>query len=66
MAIWKNSLEIRNIQAKGPCFNAMEKCHIYRTKQTGFLLNDIHADTYNPIFELLIARTSPGFGPPDH
>jgi hypothetical protein len=62
----ENSLEILNIQGKGSYLNTLERFHIYRTKQTGYLLNDIHADTYNPIFELLIEHSSPGSRPPDH
>jgi hypothetical protein len=63
---FENSLEILNMQEKGPHLNKLEKFNIYRTKQTGYLLNNIHADTYNPIFELLIDRSSPRFGPQDH
>jgi hypothetical protein len=39
--------------------NTLERSHIYRAKQTGYLLNDIHADTYNPIFEHLTDRSGP-------
>jgi hypothetical protein len=33
--------------------NTLEKYHIYKTKKTGHLLNDIYADTYNLIYEFL-------------
>jgi hypothetical protein len=62
----ENSLEILNIQEKGPYPNTTENFYIYRTKQTGYLFNDIHANTYKPIFELLIDRSRPGSGSPDH
>jgi hypothetical protein len=52
-----DSLEILSVQ-KVLYLNTLEKFHIYRTKQTGYLLNDIHADTYNAIFELLIDHCS--------
>jgi hypothetical protein len=48
----EDSLEIISIQEKGPYLNTLEKFHIYKIKQTGYLLNDIHTDTYHPIFEL--------------
>jgi hypothetical protein len=32
----ENSLEILNIQEKGPYLSTLEKFHIYRTKQTGY------------------------------
>jgi hypothetical protein len=52
-----------HLQEKGPYLNTLEKFRIYRTQQTAYLLNDIHANTYNPIFELLIDHTNPGSRP---
>jgi hypothetical protein len=50
----ENTLKILNTQEKGPYLNTLEKFHIYKTKKTGILLNDNYADTYNPIFKLLL------------
>jgi hypothetical protein len=41
-----------------------KKTHI-PTKWKSFLFNDIHTDTYNPIFELLTYSSSPESGHPD-
>jgi hypothetical protein len=50
----ENTLQILNTQGKGPYLNTLEKFHIYKTNKTDILLNDNYADTYNPIFELLL------------
>jgi hypothetical protein len=53
MTIWK-TLNILNIQKKGPFLYTSEKFHIYKTKKSGNLLNENCTDIYNPVFELLL------------
>jgi hypothetical protein len=49
-----DNLKMLNIKEKGPYLNTVEKFRIYKIKETGILINDDCADTYNPIFELLL------------
>jgi hypothetical protein len=37
----ENTLKILNVQRKGPHRNTLEKNHIYKTKETGRLLNEV-------------------------
>jgi hypothetical protein len=41
------------IERKGKHLNTLEKCHIYKISKEGIHMNDIHDETYNPIFEVI-------------
>jgi hypothetical protein len=50
----EDTLEILSLQRKGPHLITLEKFHIYKENKTDQLLNEVHTDQYNPLFELLI------------
>jgi hypothetical protein len=50
----ENTLNILNVEKKGPFLNTLEKFHIYKKQKTDNLLNESCTDTYNPIFEFLL------------
>jgi hypothetical protein len=50
----EDTLEILRLQRKGPHLNTLEKFHIHNENKIGQLLNEVHTDQYNPLFELLI------------
>jgi hypothetical protein len=59
-------LQVINMHGKGPYISNLERSHIYRAKQIGFVLNDTHTDTHKPIFEFMIDLPSLGSGRPNH
>jgi hypothetical protein len=46
-------MQIMKIERKGKHLNTLEKYHIYRISKEGIHMNDIHDETYNPIFEVI-------------
>jgi hypothetical protein len=48
-----DTMQIMKIERKGKHQNTLEKYHIYRISKEGIHMNDIHDETYNPIFEVI-------------
>jgi hypothetical protein len=49
----EDTMQVVNIQNKGPHLNALERFHIYKQQKPGVVLNDNYADLNNPLFELV-------------
>jgi hypothetical protein len=48
-----DTVEIMKIGRKGKHLNTLEKYHIYKISKEGIHMNDIHDETYNPIYEVI-------------
>jgi hypothetical protein len=48
-----DTMEIRKIERKGKHLNTLEKYRIYKISKEGIHMNDMHDETYNPIFEVI-------------
>jgi hypothetical protein len=46
-------MEIIKIERKGKHLNTLERYHIYKISKEGIHMNDMHDETYNPIFEVI-------------
>jgi hypothetical protein len=46
-------MEIIKIERKGKHLNTLERYHVYKISKEGIHMNDMHNETYNPIFELI-------------
>jgi hypothetical protein len=49
----ENTMEVLKIGQKGTYLNTLEKYYIYKTNETGLLMNDMNTDEHNPISEEL-------------
>jgi hypothetical protein len=47
-----------HLDKKGQLMNTWERFHIYKLSKGGIQLNDIYADTHNPIFKLVNSHSS--------
>jgi hypothetical protein len=48
-----DTMEIIKIERKGKHLNTLERYHIYKISKEGIHMNDMHDETYNPIFEVI-------------
>jgi hypothetical protein len=46
-------MKIIKIERKGKHLNTLETYHIYKTNKEGPIMNDMHNETQNHIFEIL-------------
>jgi hypothetical protein len=46
-------MTIIKIERKGKHLNTLEKYHVYKANKEGPIMNDMHNETQNPIFEIL-------------
>jgi hypothetical protein len=52
----EDTLNILHREKKGSLMNTLEQLHIHKLTKDNLQLNDVHTDTYNPIFDLIIAN----------
>jgi hypothetical protein len=45
--------QIKKNERKGKHLNTLERYHIYKISKEGIHMNDMHDETYNPIFEVI-------------
>jgi hypothetical protein len=48
-----DTMEIIKIERKGEHLNTLERYHVYKISKEGIHMNDMHNETYNPIFEVI-------------
>jgi hypothetical protein len=48
-------MKILHIQEKGPMLDTYERYHIYEISKQGIQLNDNFAETYDPMYEVIMA-----------
>jgi hypothetical protein len=49
----ETTMDILQIQKKGPILNTLERYYIYNLSKDKLQLNDTYIDTYNPIFNII-------------
>jgi hypothetical protein len=60
----EDTMDILHIERKGPLINTLERFHIYNLSKENIQMNDINADTYNPICNLITNYHKIPYQPP--